>query len=272
MNLLNFIDKFDKINPNVETQAEEATSVLSRRHAFRQFGSIAKDAALLAIPFGAAMMTPSRAMAQVTNPTIVDVLNFALTLEYLESEFYAMGLDTNGLLTGDARSVVEQISKHEDAHVSFLTTTITSLNGTPVTKPSFDFTANGNFPTVFSSADTFFALAQAFEDTGVRAYKGQAGNLLGTGDVLQAALQIHSVEARHASEVRRLRGSKGWITQAVNTTAPAAAPVYAGEDNTTHLGVDFKPVVTVGDDALTEAFDEPLTKDQVLAIASLFIN
>jgi hypothetical protein len=218
------------------------------------------------------MMAPRRAAAQVANPTIVDVLNFALTLEFLEAEFYSMGLDTNGLLTGDARSVVEQISKHEDAHVAFLTTTINSLGGTPVAKPSFDFTANGNFPTVFSSSDTFFALAQAFEDTGVRAYKGQAGTLLGTGDILQAALQIHSVEARHASEIRRLRGSKGWITQATNTTAPAAAAVYAGEDNTTHLGVDFKSVVTTGADALTEAFDEPLTKDQVLAIASLFIN
>lgn len=273
MNILNFIDKFDKINPNTETpEAAASPSVLSRRHAFRQFGSFAKDAALVAIPFGAALMAPRSAMAQVTNPTIVDVLNFALTLEYLEAEFYSMGLDSNGLLSGDTRSVVEQISQHEDAHVAFLTTTISSLNGTPVTKPSFDFTANGTFADVFSNPVTFLALAQAFEDTGVRAYKGQAGNLLGTGDVLQAALQIHSVEARHASEVRRLRGSKGWITQATNTTAPAAAPVYAGEDNTTHLGVDFKSVVTTGADALTEAFDEPLTKDQVLAIASLFIN
>jgi rubrerythrin len=52
------------------------------------------------------------------------------------------------------------------------------------------------------------ALAQAFEDTGVRAYKGQAANLMSKPDLLTAALQIHSVEARHASEVRRLRGQK----------------------------------------------------------------
>jgi hypothetical protein len=48
-------------------------------------------------------------------------------------------------------------------------------------------------------------LAQAFEDTGVRAYKGQAGNVMSNKTVLQAALQIHSVEARHASQVRRMR-------------------------------------------------------------------
>ena len=200
------------------------------------------------------------------------MLNFALTLEFLEAEFYETGLSSGGLLSGDTRSVVEQISKHETAHVAFLTSTINALGGTPVTKPNFDFTAGGTFADVFSNPVTFLALAQAFEDTGVRAYKGQAGNLVSNGDVLQAAVQIHSVEARHASEVRRLRGSKGWITQAINTTAPAADAVYAGENNTTHLGVDAKTVVTVDVNALTEAYDEPLTMNEVLAIAALFIQ
>jgi rubrerythrin len=60
----------------------------------------------------------------------------------------------------------------------------------------------------FTDYQQFLALAQAFEDTGVRAYKGQAANLMSKPDLLTAALQIHSVEARHASEVRRLRGQK----------------------------------------------------------------
>ena len=71
-------------------------------------------------------------------------------------------------------------------------------------------TAGGTFDT-FGDYPTFQLLAQGFEDFGVRAYKGQAPNLMASDAVLTAALRIHSVEARHASEIRRLRGQKGWI-------------------------------------------------------------
>lgn len=116
----------------------------------------------------------------------------------------------------------------------------------------------------------FLALSNAFEDTGVRAYKGQAAALMGSGDVLTAALDIHSVEARHASEVRRLRGIKGWISNAEANGLPGA--IYAGEDNRTQAMVDVTTITTASATSVTEAFDEPLTKDQVLAIAGLFIK
>lgn len=267
MTIFNLLNRYGQQESN-NCEVPEQTS---RRAAFKKLGEIAKDATLIGIPFGAALLTPRRVAAQTT-VSVEEVLNFALTLEYLEAEFYDMGLSSSGLLSGDIQSVVEQISKHESAHVEFLKTTINSLGGTPVAKPDFDFTAGGTFSDVFSNPTTFLALAQAFEDTGVRAYKGQAGNLLGEDDILQAALAIHSVEARHASEIRRLRGSKGWITQSNNTTgAPPADAVYAGENNTTHLGVDAKTVVSVDANALTEAYDEPLDMDEVLAIAMLFI-
>ncbi len=142
-----------------------------------------------------------------------------------------------------------------------------------VEQPTFDFTAGGTFPDVFSNQETFLAVAQAFEDTGVRAYKGQAPNLLGSPEVLTAALQIHSVEARHASEIRRIRGSKGWITNAENTTgADAADAVYAGEGNITQLGVDAAALTNVSRDRVTEAYDEPLGRQAVLDIAGLFID
>lgn len=267
MNILKLLDRYSTTAGFDEPSSAVTTD---RRGAFRRLGSLAKDAAIIGLPFGAAMLSPNRAAAQ-SGTTTVDVLNFALTLEYLEAEYYDAGLDSNGLLSGDVRAVVEQIAKHEAAHVEFLINTINALGGTPATRPAFDFTAGGAFADVFTNPATFLAVAQAFEDTGVRAYKGQAANLM--GDVLEAALQIHSVEARHASEIRRLRGSKGWITGAMNTTGAAPADaVYAGEANTTHLGVDAKTVVTVDTDALTEAYDEPLSRDQVLAIASLFIQ
>jgi len=267
MTLLKLLDKY---GIDTENQSADQSST-SRREAFQRFGTIAKDVALVGLPFGAALLTPKTTYAQSGN-NVVDVLNFALTLEYLEAEFYIMGLDSSGLLSGDVREVIAQISKHEDAHVEFLRTAIGSVGGTPVDKPNFDFTAGGTFPDVFSNMETYLALSQAFEDTGVRAYKGQAGNLLMQGDVLEAALQIHSVEARHAAEIRRIRGSKGWIVNAENTTAAAADPVYAGEDNIMQLGVDATSVTEVNATAVTEAYDEPLSEQAVLDIASLFIQ
>jgi hypothetical protein len=79
--------------------------------------------------------------------------------------------------------------------------------------------------------------------------------------VLTTALRIHSVEARHASMVRKLRGQKSWIT-GNQTDVPALAPVYAGEEAANGTATSA---------AAAEAFDEPLTVDQVNAIARLFI-
>ena len=174
---------------------------------------------------------------------------------------------------GDTRAFFESVRDNEIAHVEFLKTAIQGAGGTPVAKPNFDFSAGGNFPTWNSDLQTFMALSQAFEDTGVRAYKGQAGNLAGNPAVLTSALQIHAVEARHASIVRRIRGLKGWITGGPEgEMVPAAAEaVYAGEAEVVQAGVNIPNVAKVSVDAATEAFDEPLSKQAVLDIASLFI-
>ena len=202
---------------------------------------------------------------------VVDILNFALTLEYLEAEFYTRGVGTSGLIPADMMPAFDQIRKHEVAHVQFLQSV---LGGRAVAKPTFDFTAgsgsgSGPFADVFSSVQTFAALAQAFEDTGVRAYKGQAANLIGYNAALGPALKIHSVEARHASQVRRMRHQKGWITASSRGDLPAATEgVYRGEGNT------FQFILAQPDsnrNAQTEAFDEPLTKAQVLEIVKPFI-
>jgi hypothetical protein len=97
------------------------------------------------------------------------------------------------------------------------------------------------------------------EDTGVGAYKGQAGALINDKPILQTALQIHSVEARHASEIRRMLGLKGWVSDTKQTTFRQG-------------GVDLKTLNTgKSDNALREAFDEPLTMAEVLAIAGPFL-
>ncbi len=267
MKILNLLETFSKVEASTTLH-----SPTSRRAAFSKFGDIAIDFAKVAAPFGIAALAPVRAHAQMGN-SVVQVLNFALLLEYLEAEYYETGLDNSGLLTGDVRLVIEQISQHENAHVDLLSSEIIRLGGTPRDKPDFDFTAGGTFPDVFSNQGTFLAVAQAFEDTGVRAYKGQAGFLIDDPNVLTVALQIHSVEARHAAKIRRMRDLQGWIPEEDGIPGvPAAQAVYDGEANVTHLGLDaVANSGGVGREAVTEAYDEPLTEQEVTAIASMFL-
>lgn len=251
---------------------DEVKDAANRRGFFKKAGDFSVKAALASLPIALSMF-PKTVRAQ--SSSVVDVLNFALTLEYLEDEFYKMGLSASGLIPSGDRNIFTQIGKHESAHVAFLKT---ALGSAAVAKPTFDFTAGGVYTNAFTSYATFLTLSQAFEDTGVRAYKGQAGNLVSDNNTLKAALQIHSVEARHASEVRRLRGEvaaqsiKGWISGKESNGAPSA--VYDGEENVTHAGASLNSITSLGSlstNAKTEAFDEPLTKEQVLAIVDPFI-
>ena len=208
---------------------------------------------------------------------VLDVLQFALLLEYLEAKFYNNGVAAAGLIPTADRTVFTTIRDHENAHVTALKSIITQKGATPNAEPAFDFTAKGNVagfnfgPTQYA---TFTVLAQAFEDTGVRAYKGQAGRLVNDKVVLTAALTIHSVEARHASEVRRLRGKKGWITGNSRDDLPAFTQgIYDGEENVTQGGANLTAIAASfgGTNAASEAFDEPLTKQQVTDIVTPFI-
>jgi hypothetical protein len=281
MNILEIISSVEKHDSDLAGRLD------SRRWAMRSFANMTKKLTMASLPLALASMF-QKAYGQTVSPAVLDVFNFALTLEYLEYRFYQKAVDTSNLIpTGAALNAITSIRNNELSHVNFLKTTIISLGGTPVAEPTFDFTGgngsgNGPFKTVFSSYETFLAVAQVFEDTGVRAYKGQAGNLLGQGNLLEAALNIHSVEARHASHIRQMRkfnnfgDVKPWITGkdpgvgAANTIVQAS---YNGEDNTTQAGVTIVGIggKTISIAAATESFDEPLSKTEVLAIVDPFI-
>ncbi len=266
-----------------ERDTNDASRPMNRRAALftgaRLSGAVAVGLRVASVPVALSVLS-KQAFAQSGLPlAVIEVLNFALTLGYLGAEFYVTGVGTAGLIPVADRPIFTTIRDHEVAHVAYLKN---ALGAAAVMKPMFDFTAGngsmkGPYTDVFSNYATFMAVAQAFEDTGVRAYKGQAPALKPYDDILTAALTIHSVEARHASEVRRLRGNfsemtpnEGWITRN-STDIPRTAPVHAREENTIQGGVDVLSVTTVGRDEVTEAFDEPLTKQQVLAIVDPFI-
>ncbi|MCF4101350.1 ferritin-like domain-containing protein [Gillisia sp. M10.2A] len=278
MNIIKFLDEF--------TSESLTGKVSSRRDVFGTFGSLGKKAALAAVPFGLATSS-GKAFAQAGLKQHEEPLQLALTLEYLEAEFYIKALDSGVLPSGGrAEAVYNQISKHESAHVEFLKT---ALGDASIDSPTFDFTVGGMFDP-FNENGTgqevayaqLLALAQAFEDTGVRAYKGQAGNLMGT-PYLTPALQIHSVEAKHASEIRRLRASVmgevgnenalGWIT--LDNRGPgmpeATQAVYDGEQNVTQGGVDLTMATSFDAKAVSQSFDEPISGETAKAIAGLFI-
>lgn len=260
----------------------EIRATLAEREQEIQNGAFlnSKTAALLALgSIPIALGALARDVYGQAPSDVMDVLQFALLLEHLESEFYVRGLAGSGLIDAADRTIFQTISSHETTHVTALQGLITGKGGTPNAKPAFDFTAKGAVAGFTFSAgqyDTFKALAQAFEDTGVRAYKGQAPRLINDKAVLTAALTIHSVEARHASEVRRLRGVKGWITGSGRDGLPAFTQgIYDGEENAVQAGVTLSslPGATSngGTNGATEAFDEPLTKAQVTAIVTPFL-
>lgn len=279
MNIHHIITELEKADPEVYERLD------SRRGVMKSFASIGGKLALAALPFALGSMF-KKAYGQSTT-TIIGVLNYALTLEYLEAEFYTMGAAAPGLVpAGAPMGAITTIRDHENAHVTLLKNTIVALGGTAVAKPTFDFSAgngsgNGPFKTVFTDYGLFLAVAQTFEDTGVRAYKGQAANLMSNNDVLTAALNIHSVEARHASHIRSMRrvnlsnpAIKPWITgKDTGGIGAAVQASYDGEELSTQATINIVNIngQAISVNAATEAFDEPLTSAQVLAIVDPFI-
>lgn len=126
----------------------------------------------------------------------IDILNFALTLEYLETAFYKHKAKAVGL-GGEAKSLAATIAEHEQLHVDALTKAIKTAGGTPVKKPTFAFPV--------SDQASFLKLAYTLENVGVGAYNG-AGPSLRNKQYLAAAGSIVQVEARHAAAIGLLTG------------------------------------------------------------------
>jgi hypothetical protein len=278
MNFVNIIEEIEKVDGEIYERLNP------RRAAMKSLFGMGKKISVAALPMAMGAMF-QKAYGQTTPTAVAEVLNFALALEYLEYHLYnhALVAAPTLTLTASQRADLTVIRDHELAHVNLLKSVLSTGARAEITYAMTDFTAGGTFSTVYSDPVTFLKVALGFEDTGVRAYKGQAGNLL-LNPALKTALQIHSVEARHAAHIRTMllaagaTGLKPWITLGPNgigndTGVAAVNAVYAGEETTSQAGFSISGIATGVTPAIAaESFDEPLAKANVVQIANLFLK
>jgi hypothetical protein len=143
----------------------------------------------------------------------IGILNYALTLEYLETAFYA-DVIKSGLFVGAELATIKKFGDEEAQHVAALTAAVKQLGGVPAPEPKTEFP--------LESAKSVLELAGTVENLGAAAYLGQAGNIK-SPEVLASALAIHSVEGRHASALNTLLGMP--ITPDGAFAKPATAKV-----------------------------------------------
>ncbi|HEY4452079.1 MAG TPA: ferritin-like domain-containing protein [Solirubrobacteraceae bacterium] len=153
-------------------------------------GSSKKAATTAAAP---AATSSSSSSASATNGDVA-ILNYALTLEYLETAFYERVLAAN-LFSGKVGALISDFHRQEASHVTALKAAVMKLGGTPAAKPA------AKFP--IENATQVAGLAYTVENLGASAYLGQAGAIQ-SAEVLASALAIHSVEARHAATLGTL--------------------------------------------------------------------
>jgi len=192
---MSMLPKLEELD--VDGAIREAASKVDgdTRAAFLKKAGIGAGAVVAGGAFAGAI--PGIASAAVAKSDVA-ILNFALTLEYLEAAFYAEAV-SKGNFTGKTLAFAQVVARHEAAHVAFLRS---ALGKAAVKSPKFDFKGTT------TDAAKFMATAQVLEDTGVAAYLGQAGNIK-SKKILGAAGSILAVEARHAGWIRDLNNLPG---------------------------------------------------------------
>ncbi|QNE40576.1 ferritin-like domain-containing protein [Hymenobacter sp. NBH84] len=298
MDLFKIISDIEKVDPEVYDRFD------TRRRVFKHISGMGKAVTAATLP-GLLGTMFNKAYGQTGSlPSgIVQTLNLALQLEYLEYHYYNTGLQTSGLIPNADVPGITIIRDDELGHINALRAVLGSQAFSPndPTRAAFDYTAGGKLPDPFANSATFYGTGQAFVDTGVRAYKGGAPSLMGNKAILTAALNIHSVEARHSSHLRLLRRGgvtatadinnlsakpKSWIS-GIDNGGPVPAvttPVYdkgsdanhPAESNVIQANIDVQNTstapagLTITAAAASEAFDEPLDANAVKDIARNF--
>lgn len=209
------------------------TSSFNRRKLIAGMGAAGVVAGTGILTGGLTGCTNAAQPLPASNPSVVDVLNFALNLEYLEASFYlylttGSGLSSAdmgssaGTVTGGAKvtfanptvaNLANQLASDEQKHVEFLRSTISAIGGTPVSMPNINLAAMG----AVTSDATFLAAARQLEAVGVSAYIGGAQFLVSSTEALTYAAQILDTEAQHDGFLREICIQLGVTSAAVDT-------------------------------------------------------
>jgi hypothetical protein len=297
MNLYHLLTEIEAVDPEVYARFD------GRRSVFRHLGAVGRRLTTAAVPAVAASLF-SRAYGQTSTlpADVAQTLNMALQLEYLELNFYNLALSSGLNLSADNHAAITLLRNDEANHVQTLRTVLGAQAIPALPASAFDFTGGKGgqrapaFPDIFTNPNVFLAVAQVLEDLGVRSYKGQAPALFSNKAVLELALNIHTVEARHSSHLRTMRRGGAQSPPSNNNAAPKSwiyyndnggpipsvfAPVYGagnpafsfpGEENTIQSGLQLS--ISLGalmpDWTVSEAFDEPLDAITVAALAGYF--
>ncbi len=145
--------------------------------------------------------TAGKSSSSDDNTSDIKIVNYALTLEYLEAEFYKEVLASGMVKNKQAGELAKSILKNEEEHVTALSATVKKLGGTPAPKPKTKFQ-----PVIAKGEKMILETAATVENLGASAYLGQAGNIK-SKEILAAALSIHTVEARHAAALNQAIGA-----------------------------------------------------------------
>ncbi len=254
----------------------DANDNLSRRDAITS----ASSKLITALGIGAipvAMAALPRSAAAQTTTDLLDANQFVLLIVQMQAELHLRAASSSGFIPSADLSAMAGIRIQDASQVQLMGALVNSLQAVPNDQPPFDWTAKGAFPGfAFASGQyaTYQIIAQGLEDLGVRAIKGQIARMGANTNAMSQVATYASVQARHAAEIRRIRGKKAWITSNSRDDLPAVfQPVYDGEDVTIHAGFDSAALggANGGASAVTEAFDEPLTKAQANVVLSKFL-
>ena len=202
MSVSDLVDEFDRDGAVRETAEAAGHS----RGVFLKKAGVGAGVLIAGGAFAGGL--PAIARGAAIPASDIAILNFALTLEYLEAAFYAEAV-AGKKLTGETHRFASVVANHEASHVKFLKSV---LGARAVAEPKFDFKGTTTDQAMFQ------ATADVLENTGVHAYLGQVGNIK-TKAVLAGAGSILPVEARHAAWIRDIRFHGG--TTSPTTPAPA---------------------------------------------------
>lgn len=276
MNVQKLIKAIGETDPEVFEQSQ------SRRHIFR---NLATRVAALTVPMVAGGRGSS--VKAKTTSKLGEGFGLGLRLAHLQKGLYDVGQHSPDLIpTSAQQAVIEKLRDIKMARIELLSDLLDSLGEDKPLIPAIDFTGGygtgtGPFQKVFTDFEQFLNLSQCLEDLSVRAYKGQMTIFMVHDNFLQTLMRIHSVESRIAAKVRIMRrqlpGASPLLEPWVRGDQSHIKDVffenfYSGEANQVQMGFAIPDIngMPVSQHAATEAFDEPLPAERVMAVVQKF--